>query len=284
MVTQPSDTFTVGPLTLPKPALLGVLNVTPDSFSDGGRYATLDRAVAAAERMAAQGADLIDVGGESTRPGAEPVSTEEELARVVPVVEALASRIATPISVDTSHPEVMRAALAAGAQLVNDVRALSRPGALEAVAESDAAVCLMHMRGTPLTMQTNPDYAEVVDEVAAFLEHAVQRCEGAGITRSRIMIDPGFGFGKTLQHNLTLLARLPELQSTGCPVLVGVSRKSMFGQLLDRAVDERLAGTLAAGQLALDGGAHVLRVHDVAEHHDMRQVWQRVRALRHNST
>ncbi|MEM9183433.1 MAG: dihydropteroate synthase [Pseudomonadota bacterium] len=283
-MTHPSDTFTVGPLTLPKPALLGVLNVTPDSFSDGGRYATLDRAVAAAEQMAAQGADLIDVGGESTRPGAEAVSTEEELARVVPVVEALASRIATPISVDTSNPEVMRAALAAGAQLVNDVRALSRPGALEAVAESDAAVCLMHMRGTPLTMQTNPDYAEVVDEVAAFLEQAVQRCEAAGISRSRIMVDPGFGFGKTLQHNLTLLARLRELQSLGCPLLVGVSRKSMFGQLLDRGVDERLAGTLAAGQLALDGGAHVLRVHDVAEHHDMRQVWQRVRALRHNST
>ncbi|MEM1089971.1 MAG: dihydropteroate synthase [Pseudomonadota bacterium] len=283
-MTHPSDTFTVGPLTLPKPALLGVLNVTPDSFSDGGRYATLDRAVAAAEQMAAQGADLIDVGGESTRPGAEAVSTEEELARVVPVVEALASRIATPISVDTSNPEVMRAALAAGAQLVNDVRALSRPGALEAVAESEAAVCLMHMRGTPLTMQTNPDYAEVVDEVAAFLEHAVQRCEAAGINRSRIMVDPGFGFGKTLQHNLTLLARLRELQSIGCPLLIGVSRKSMFGQLLDRGVDERLAGTLAAGQLALDGGAHVLRVHDVAEHHDMRQVWQRVRALRHNST
>ncbi|MEM6574686.1 MAG: dihydropteroate synthase [Pseudomonadota bacterium] len=283
-MTHPSDTFTVGPLTLPNPALLGVLNVTPDSFSDGGRYATLDRAVAAAEQMAAQGADLIDVGGESTRPGAEPVSTEEELARVVPVVEALASRIATPISVDTSNPEVMRAALAAGAQLVNDVRALSRPGALEAVAESEAAVCLMHMRGTPLTMQTNPDYAEVVDEVAAFLEHAVQRCEAAGINRSRIMVDPGFGFGKTLQHNLTLLARLRELQSIGCPLLIGVSRKSMFGQLLDRGVDERLAGTLAAGQLALDGGAHVLRVHDVAEHHDMRQVWQRVRALRHNST
>ena len=263
---------------------MGVLNVTPDSFSDGGRFDTLDRAVAAAENMAAQGADLIDVGGESTRPGAEPVGTDEELERVVPVVEALRARLELPVSVDTSNPTVMREALAAGAQLVNDVRALSRPGALEAVAETDAAVCLMHMRGTPLTMQANPDYAEVVDEVAAFLSQAVQRCEAAGIDRSRIMVDPGFGFGKTLQHNLTLLARLPELESLGCPVLVGLSRKSMFGQLLDRAVDQRLAGTLAAGQLALDAGADVLRVHDVAEHHDMRQVWRSVRRLQTQST
>ncbi|MFK7956209.1 MAG: dihydropteroate synthase [Lysobacterales bacterium] len=268
-----AEKLTLGPSTLPVPALMGILNVTPDSFSDGGLNAQLDDAVSTAETMLAEGADIIDVGGESTRPGAEAVSVDEELARVIPVVEAVRNRTDALISVDTSSPQVMTAAIDAGAGMINDVRALTRPGALEAVAERDVAVCLMHMRGSPGTMQNQPTYDDVVQEVMEFLGQSIIRCMNAGIDRGRLLVDPGFGFGKSLQHNLTLLSRLSALKSLGCPILVGISRKSMFQQLLGRDVGNRLAGTLAAGQMALNAGAAILRVHDVAPHEDLRRLW-----------
>ncbi len=260
---------------------MGIINVTPDSFSDGGQLVDVQLAVAAAQRMVADGADIIDIGGESTRPGAVAVSPQQELDRVMPVLEALQPLVQVPISVDTSSPEVMTQALRAGASMINDVRSLTRPGALEAVADSSAAICLMHMRGTPETMQQRPDYDDVVAEVVDFLGGAVERCVAAGISRQRLIVDPGFGFGKTLQHNLTLLARLPELKSLHCPLLAGLSRKSMFEQLLGRAVDQRLAATLSANQVALDGGADILRVHDVGPHNDMRTIWREMASKRH---
>ena len=270
---MPAENLNLGSLRLPRPALMGILNVTPDSFSDGGLNTQLDDALLAAETMVDEGADIIDVGGESTRPGAKAVGVDEELARVIPVVEGLRRRPDVMVSVDTSCPEVMTAAIDAGAVMINDVRALTRPGALEAVAERDVAVCLMHMRGSPDTMQREPHYQDVVQEVSRFLGQAIERCVNAGIDQRRVLVDPGFGFGKSLQHNLTLLSRLSTLHSLGCPVLVGVSRKSMFQQLLGRGVESRLAGTLSAGQMALDAGVSVLRVHDVAAHNDMRKLW-----------
>ncbi|MBM5812506.1 MAG: dihydropteroate synthase [Gammaproteobacteria bacterium] len=245
------------------PVVMGVLNVTPDSFADGGRHTTRAAALAQAERMAEEGAAIIDVGGESTRPGARPVAADEELRRVLPVVEDLVARLAVPVSVDTRHAAVMSAALGAGASMINDIAALREPGALAAVAASDAAVCLMHMRGEPHGMQDAPVYADVAAEVLGFLRARVAACRAAGIDAGRLVVDPGFGFGKTLAHNLELLRRLPELAADGVPVLAGLSRKSMVGQLTGRGVGERLPGSLALAVLAVLGGARIVRAHDV---------------------
>jgi len=251
-------------LDLTRTRVMGILNVTPDSFSDGGDFATREAALRHARRMVAEGADLIDVGGESTRPGAPPVSVAEELARVIPVIEALADELAVPVSVDTSKPEVMRAAVAAGAGLINDVSALRRPGALAAAAALRVPICLMHMQGEPGTMQQDPTYGDVVAEVAAFLAGRLAACEAAGIPRERLLVDPGFGFGKTLAHNLALLRGLPRLALLGVPVLAGLSRKSMIGALLGGVpVGERLHGSVAAAVLAVERGAAIVRVHDV---------------------
>jgi len=262
---------------------MGILNVTPDSFSDGGAWCAPAAAQVRALALAAAGADLIDVGGESTRPGAQPVPLAEELARVIPVVTALSAAVAVPISVDTSKPEVMRQAVAAGAGLINDVCALRAPGALDTAARLGVPVCLMHMAGDPATMQSAPAYGDVVAEVLAFLAVRVDACRAAGIPRERLLIDPGFGFGKTLAHNLALLARLEAFTELGVPVLVGLSRKSMVGALTGRAPGERLAASLAAALLAVERGALILRVHDVAETRDALRVWEAVRAAASSS-
>jgi dihydropteroate synthase len=253
-----------GFLELEAPVVMGVLNVTPDSFSDGGQFATVDAAVEHALRMVEEGAALIDVGGESTRPGAPLVSVETELDRVLPVIAAIVRRTQVPVSIDTRKPEVMRAAVAAGASLINDVSALQFPGALEAAASSGAAVCLMHMQGDPGSMQTAPVYADVVREVHQFLAVRVLACNAAGIASDRLVLDPGIGFGKRLEHNLTLLAHLKDLHGGGLPVMVGVSRKSLFGKLLARGVADRLAGGLAVATAAVLAGAKIIRTHDVA--------------------
>jgi dihydropteroate synthase len=252
-------------LDLSRPAVMGVLNVTPDSFSDGGRYFQLTDALRRAEAMVEEGAALVDVGGESTRPGAAPVSVQEELDRVLPVVERLARELPVPISVDTSKPEIIREAARAGAGLINDVRALRLPGALEAAAMSGLPVCLMHLRGEPATMQQEPVYADVVAEVHAFLAERVRVCEIAGIPRERILVDPGFGFGKTLDHNLILLRHLNRFTDLAAGVLVGISRKSMIGALLNAPVGARLSGGLAAAAIAFWQGANIIRAHDVRE-------------------
>ena len=251
-------------LDLTQPVVMGVLNVTPDSFSDGGRFASVDAAVQAGLRMAAEGAALIDVGGESTRPGAQPVSLKDELQRVLPVIERLRAGTTAVISVDTSKPEVMRAAAAGGAGFINDVRALRGPGALEAASASGCAVCLVHMQGEPGTMQVAPHYTDVVDEVRSFLTARVAACRSAGIEADRLTVDPGFGFGKNLEHNLTLLRHLAELAVDGTPLLVGLSRKSMVGTLTGRPPGERLYGSVALAVLAALKGARIVRVHDVA--------------------
>jgi len=251
-------------LDLAEPVVMGVLNVTPDSFSDGGRYVETASAVERGLRMAEEGAAIIDVGGESTRPGAAPVEVREEIERVLPVIEQLAARMAVPLSIDTSKPEVMRAAVAAGARLINDVRALEAPGALEAAAESGAAVCLMHMRGEPRSMQEDPRYGDVVGEVSAYLAGRLQACRGAGIDNGRLCVDPGIGFGKRTEHNLALLAALDRLADPAIPVLVGVSRKSLVGIITGRPSGERLAGSVAFAALAVMRGAAIVRAHDVA--------------------
>jgi dihydropteroate synthase len=252
-------------LDLTTPVVMGVINVTPDSFSDGGLYLDPEDAIRQARCMAAEGARIIDVGGESTRPGAEPVDIGEELERVIPVVEALVAEIDLPISVDTSKPDVMRAAIAAGASMINDVLALQEPGALDTVAGSSVAVCLMHMQGKPRTMQAAPRYDDVVRDVHHFLVERVRACEIDGMDRSRLVVDPGFGFGKTLEHNLALLAALAEFSRDGLPVLAGLSRKSMIGQLTGRPAGERLAGSVALAALAVEHGAAIVRAHDVAQ-------------------
>ena len=251
-------------LDLGSPVVMGILNVTPDSFSDGGTFVDPARAVGRAQAMAEEGAALIDVGGESTRPGAAPVTAAEELDRVLPVIEALVAHGAPPVSVDTTKPEVMRAGAAAGAELINDVRALREAGALETAAESGCAVCLMHMQGEPRTMQQAPHYDDVVEEVYAFLAQRIEACVAAGISPERIAIDPGFGFGKTLEHNLALMRSLPRFTALGVPVLVGISRKSMIGGITGRPVEERLAGGLALTALAIAAGVSIMRSHDVA--------------------
>lgn len=251
-------------LDLSRTHVMGILNTTPDSFSDGGQYQQLDAALRHVERMLEEGATLIDVGGESTRPGADPVSVDQELQRVVPVVEAIKARFDTIVSIDTSTPEVMRDSAVVGAGLINDVRALLRPGALQAAAQSGLPVCLMHMRGDPKSMQDAPRYESILNEVGRFLSERVEACEQAGIAREKLLLDPGFGFGKTLEHNLELFAQMHLLQPQGLPLLVGVSRKSMIGQLLQRPVEERLAGGLALTSLAVARGARIIRAHDVA--------------------
>ncbi|GAB1233534.1 dihydropteroate synthase [Ferrigenium sp. UT4] len=252
---------------------MGIVNVTPDSFSDGGLHASAAAAIAHAHRLIEEGADMLDIGGESTRPGAAEVGVQEELDRVLPVLEGLRG-VAVPLSIDTWKPEVMRAALAAGASLVNDVNALRAEGALQAVAASAAAVCLMHKQGNPQTMQQQPHYADVVAEVGAFLRARVAATEAAGIARNRIVIDPGFGFGKTLAHNLALLRGMDALSALGVPVLAGLSRKSMLGAITGREVGERVAASVAAALLAVQRGAAIVRVHDVRETVDALKVWQ----------
>jgi dihydropteroate synthase len=254
---------------------MGVINVTPDSFSDGGVLASAAAAVAYARRLAEEGADILDVGGESTRPGAEPVSVEAELERVLPVIEGLQD-LGIPLSVDTSKPAVMQAALAAGADMINDVAGFRAPGALESVAPGRAAVCIMHMQGEPRTMQADPRYADVVDEVGAYLEARARAAEAAGIARDRIVVDPGFGFGKTLEHNLQLLRELGALRARGWPVLAGLSRKSMLGRITGRATPDRVHASVAAALMAIVNGARIVRVHDVRATRDALDVYEAV--------
>ena len=267
-------------LDLSQPVVMGVLNVTPDSFSDGGRFLDPAAAVERALQMVEEGAAIVDVGGESTRPGAAAVPVEVELQRVLPVVERLAARLPVPVSVDSSKPEVMRAVIAAGAAMINDVNSLRAPGALEAVAESRAAACLMHMLGEPRTMQQAPAYGDVAGEVCDFLRQRAATSTAAGIARDRLLLDPGFGFGKTLAHNLALLAQLELLVAEGLPVLVGLSRKSLIGQITGRPPEQRLPGSLALAALAVMAGAHIVRAHDVAPTVDAIKIAAALRAAR----
>lgn len=257
--------------------VMGVLNVTPDSFSDGGKFIDPTYALSRASAMLKEGASIIDVGGESTRPGASPVTLSEELDRVLPVVEKIAKELDVVISVDTSRPEVMTEAIKLGAGLINDVRAFTLPGAVEAVSQSDVGLCVMHMQGTPINMQVQPHYQSVREEVQGFLGLRAKELIELGVSADRILIDPGFGFGKTLDHNLELLASIGSFCEMGFPVLVGLSRKSMFSALLDRAVDERLFGSVAAATLAAHSGAAILRVHDVHETVDAAKVVDAIR-------
>jgi dihydropteroate synthase len=261
---------------LDRPLIMGVLNVTPDSFADGGRWLDPDAALARARALHEAGADIIDVGGESTRPGAAPVGADAELARVVPVIEALARDIDVAIAIDTCKPVVMREAVGAGASMINDVLALRADGALEAAAELGVPVCLMHMQGEPRTMQADPRYDDVVADVHRFLADRLLACEFAGIPRQRLLVDPGFGFGKTLEHNLELLRRLERFTDLGVPVLAGLSRKSMIGALTGRAIEDRVAGSVAAALIAVQRGAAIVRVHDVAPTRDALAVWAAV--------
>jgi dihydropteroate synthase len=266
-------------LRLDRPRVVGILNLTPDSFSDGGIHASVDDAVAHGVRMVEEGADMLDVGGESTRPGADEVSVEEELRRVLPAVEQLAARTTVPISIDTSRPEVMRAAVAAGAGMINDVYALRRDGALEAAAELGVPVCLMHMLGEPRSMQDDPRYDDVVAEVHRFLTDRLFACELAGIDRRKVLVDPGFGFGKTLEHNIALLCALDRFASLGSGVYAGLSRKRMIGALTGRATPaDRAAGSAAAALIAVQRGARLVRVHDVLPTVDALAVWRAVQA------
>ncbi len=251
-------------LDLSRPQVMGILNVTPDSFSDGGRFVSAPSAFEQAARMVEEGATLIDVGGESTRPGTAAVSEQEELDRVIPVIERLRRELDVVISVDTSTAAVITESTRAGAHFINDVRALQRPGALDAAAKSGLPVCLMHMQGEPDTMQNNPLYGDVLADVTGFLRRRMAVCEKAGIDRQQMLVDPGFGFGKTLAHNLRLMNRLDALAELGVPMLVGVSRKSMIGSVLDRPVDQRLFGSLALAVIAVQKGARIIRAHDVA--------------------
>lgn len=254
---------------------MGIVNVTPDSFSDGGRYVDPSAAIRHAARLVEEGADLLDIGGESTRPGAQPVSIQAELDRVMPVLEGLHG-LGVPVSVDTMKPEVMRAAIAAGAAMINDVYGFRAPGAWAAVRDSDCALCIMHMLGEPRTMQDSPHYDDVVAEVEAFLAERIASAEAAGIARQRLVVDPGFGFGKTLDHNIALLRALPRLARLA-PVLAGMSRKRMIGALTGRDIQDRMAGSLAAALRAVDNGAAIVRVHDVRETVDALKVWQSTR-------
>lgn len=260
--------------------IMGILNVTPDSFSDGGRFAHLDAAIAGARKMAEDGALIIDVGGESTRPGAHAVSAADELDRVIPVITAIASELPVTISIDSSKPEVMEAAIDAGATMINDVMALRGEGAMETARDLQVPICLMHMQGSPRSMQKDPKYDDVVSEVREFLLRRVDACVRAGMDEQMIIIDPGFGFGKTLRHNLTLLANLEVLVDTGLPVLVGLSRKSMIAAMLERAVDNRVVASAALALIAAQKGAEIVRVHDVAETADALRVSAWVAAAR----
>ncbi len=251
-------------LDLTVPAIMGVLNVTPDSFSDGGQFVDVQHAIDRAHAMVAEGARIIDIGGESTRPGAAVVSVQEELRRVIPVITAVAHIPDVLLSIDTSKAEVMREAIASGASIINDIRALTEPNALKAAAETTAAVCLMHMQGQPTNMQKAPQYQDVVGEVRDYLQSRIAACEQAGITRRRLIIDPGIGFGKTMQHNMSLLANVSAFKVMRCPILIGASRKSMMSQLLNRSVDQRVHGGVAIATAAVLSGAKIIRSHDVA--------------------
>jgi dihydropteroate synthase len=262
-------------LSLARPLIMGVVNITPDSFSDGGSFATASTALAHARRLVDEGADLVDIGGESTRPGAGGVALEEERRRVLPVLEQLAGGT-VPVSLDTQKPELMREAIAAGASMINDVNALQAPGAIAAVAQSGVAVCLMHMQGTPADMQTDPHYDDVVAEVLEFFGERMRAAHAAGIAPDRIVLDPGFGFGKTLEHNLELLRRLDRFNTTGAAVLAGLSRKGMLGRLTGREVDGRVYASIAAALIAVEKGARIVRVHDVAATRDALAVWTAV--------
>jgi dihydropteroate synthase len=265
---------------LSRPLVMGIVNVTPDSFSDGGQHLQRDAALAYAHQLIAEGADILDIGGESTRPGAKPVSIQEELDRVLPIIEGLCGGSApispVPVSIDTCKPEVMRAVIAAGAQMVNDIDALQDAAAMNAVAASQVAVCLMHKQGKPPTMQEQPHYQNVVDEVSTFLSVRIAAAQAAGIRRNRIVIDPGFGFGKTLEHNLALLRELGKLTELGVPVLAGLSRKSMLGALTGQGVGQRLPASVAAALIAVQNGASIVRVHDVRATVDVLKIWNAV--------
>lgn len=264
------------PLDLSAPAVMGILNVTPDSFSDGGVFLSRETAVAHALQMAQEGADIIDVGGESTRPGAAPVSVQEEIDRVIPVIEALRGRVSLPISIDTSKPDVMRAAVMAGAGFINDIRALRDEDALEAAAELRVPVCLMHMQGEPRTMQDSPRYQDVMADVAAFLRERMQAAQAAGIPAERLVVDPGFGFGKSLAHNLELLHDLKKLKCLGVSILAGLSRKSMIGKALGLPVKQRLHASVALAVIAVQNGARIVRVHDVGPTVEALRMWTAV--------
>jgi dihydropteroate synthase len=261
------------------PVVMGILNVTPDSFSDGGQFDSVDAALIQARQMIADGAKMIDIGGESTRPGAQPVSAEDEITRVVPVIQALRKEFDGVISIDTNKAQVMSAAVNAGADMINDVCALQQSGALETAASLNVPVCLMHMQGEPRTMQDNPTYESVVGDVYDFLQQRIDSCVQAGISIDRIMVDPGFGFGKSLEHNYQLLKHLNKFQYLNVPVLAGMSRKSMIGKLLDRDTPERLAGSLACAMLACVKGASILRVHDVAETSDLVTIFNQTNSV-----
>jgi dihydropteroate synthase len=266
-------------LSLDRPLVMGVLNITPDSFADGGVFLDLNDATDRVAQMLDEGADIVDIGGESTRPGAVPTPEAHELGRVIPLLENIRPSCdarGVPISVDTRKPVVMRAAIAAGASMINDINALRAPGAIEALSEGGAAVCLMHMQGEPATMQQGASYGDVVADVAAFLAERASACVAAGIDRHRIVLDPGFGFGKTVEHNLTLLRRLSEIAALGYPLLAGLSRKSTIGVLTGRKVDDRMAGSVAAALAAVARGAGIVRVHDVRETADALKVWRAV--------
>ena len=264
-----------------QPIIMGVLNITPDSFSDGGLFLDSATAVTQAQLMVEEGAGIIDIGGESTRPGAPAVSSEDELKRVMPVIEALSGNIDVPISIDTSKPIVMKEAFSAGASIINDVNALRADGALKMAAELGADVCLMHMQGTPRTMQANPSYDNVVDDVKKFFHERIAACENAGIQLDSITIDPGFGFGKNLGHNIALLKNLSEFHDFGVSILAGLSRKSMIGALLgDKDVDSRLIGSVTAALIAAENGADIIRVHDVSETKDALTVWEQIQNFR----
>jgi dihydropteroate synthase len=266
----------LGKLDLRCPAVMGILNATPDSFSDGGKFTTLDAALRQVENMAAAGASIIDIGGESTRPGAGAVSEQEEIDRVVPLIEAAVGVVDVPVSIDTSKPGVMRAAVAAGASMINDVRALREEGALEAAAELQRPVCLMHMQGQPRDMQVAPQYDDVVAEITLFLRDRMTECLEAGLAEDMLLVDPGFGFGKTAADNVELLANLRQLQVLGRPVVVGLSRKSTLGVITGRGLCERMPASIAAAILAVERGAQIVRVHDVAETVDALRVVQAV--------
>ncbi|VCU71410.1 Dihydropteroate synthase [Pigmentiphaga humi] len=262
-------------LDLSRPLVMGILNVTPDSFSDGGRNLAFDAAVAHARQLIDEGADMLDIGGESTRPGAAPVPLDEELARLLPLIEALRG-CGVPLSIDTFKPAVMRAVLDAGADMINDIYGFRQPGAIEAVARGTSGLCLMHMQGEPRTMQQAPVYRDVAGEVSAFLDAQAQRLLAAGIARERICLDPGFGFGKTAPHNYELMRRLPEVGALGYPLLVGVSRKTMIGAVTGKPVDDRVSGSIAGALAAVARGAAIVRVHDVAATVDALKVWRAV--------
>ena len=261
---------------LSRPLVMGIVNVTPDSFSDGGQHFQRDAALAHAHQLIAEGADIIDIGGESTRPGAQPIGVQEELDRVLPIIEGLRGA-PVPISIDTCKPQVMQAAIAADVQMVNDINALQDAAAMNAVATGNVAVCLMHKQGNPQTMQTQPQYQNVVAEVGEFLRERIDAAEAAGIRREHIVIDPGFGFGKTLAHNLDLLRRLDKLRELGVPVLAGLSRKSMLGALTGREAGDRVAASVAAALIAVQNGASIVRVHDVRETVDALKIWNAVK-------